>query len=146
MSQDGAADVRTGSKVLSIRGSPMSRDEFVGYLAPRAEALGIPLHRTGELTGLPCEFHQALALARLLDALGLPTPSGELLRGWYGRTAHMSGAVARWVYEVVGSLRDPDLEQLELGELLSFWVRFDTWGAVAHSLARDMRRNLREAP
>jgi hypothetical protein len=124
----------------------MTREDFVGYLASRAEALKIPLHRAGELVGLPREFHQALAMARLLDALGQPAPSGELLRAWYGRAAWASGAVARWVYEVVGSLRDPDLEQLELGELMSFWVRFDTLGAAAHSLARDVRRKLRGAP
>ena len=126
--------------------APVNREQFVGYLASRAEALKIPLCRTGDLMGLPREFHQALAVARLLDALGQPAPSGELLRAWYGKTARASGAVARWVYEVVGSLRDPDLEQLELGELMSFWVRFDTLGAAAHSLARDVRRHLRAAP
>lgn len=124
----------------------MNREEFVGYLSSRAHALEIPIYRGGELTGLPCEFHQALAVARLLDALGQPAPSGELLRAWYGKAAWASGAVARWVYEVVGSLRDPDLEQLELGELMSFWVRFDTFGAAAHSMARDVRRHLRAAP
>jgi hypothetical protein len=134
------------SKSPPVRAAPMTRDEFVGYLAARAEALRIPLHRAGELAGLPREFHQALAVARLLDALGQPAPSGELLRTWYGRAAWASADAARWVYGVVGSLRDPDLEQLDLGELLSFWVRFDTWGAAAHALARDVRRQLRAAP
>ncbi|HEV2271365.1 MAG TPA: hypothetical protein VGR92_18080 [Steroidobacteraceae bacterium] len=121
----------------------MSREEFIGYLASRAEALRIPLHRGGELRGLPREFHQALAMAQLLDALGEPAPSGELLRTWYGNAAWASAEAARWIYRVVGSLRDPDLKNLDLGELMSFWVRFETWGAAANSFARDARRKLR---
>lgn len=123
----------------------MGREEFIGYLASRAEALEIRLHRGGELRGLPREFHQALAVAQLLDALGQPAPSSELLRTWYGKAAWASGEAARWIYRVVGSLRDPDLKSLDLGELMSFWVRFDTWGAAANSLARDARRRLRAA-
>jgi hypothetical protein len=121
----------------------MSREEFVGFLASGAGAFKIPLHRAGDLIGLPREFHQALAVARLLDALGQPAPTNDLLRSWYGKAAWASAEAARWVYQAVGALRDPDIEQLDLGELLSFWVRFDTWGAAAHSLARDVRRQLR---
>lgn len=133
------------STVEAMRGSPMSREEFIGYLASRAEGLKIPLHRGGELRGLPREFHQALALAQLLDALGQSAPSSEALRTWYGKAAWANVEAARWVYRVVGSLRDPDLKNLDLGELMSFWVRFETWGAAANSLARDARRKLRTA-
>lgn len=123
----------------------MHRDEFIGYLAPRAEALDVRLHQVGELAGLPCEFHQALAVAQMLDALGRPAPSSEVLRAWYGKTAWASGEAARWVYRVVGALRDPDLAKLDLGELMSFWVRFDTWGAMARLLASEERQKLRTA-
>lgn len=145
MSTDLTEGVLPESKVQAIRGFPMSREEFIGYLASRAEALKIPLHRGGELRGLPREFHQALAMAQLLDALGQPAPSSELLRNWYGKAAWASAEAARWVYRVVGSLRDPDLKSLDLGELISFWVRFETWGAAANCLARDARRKLRTA-
>jgi hypothetical protein len=123
----------------------MNREQFIGYLATRAETLEIPLHRGGELRGLPREFHQALAMAQLLDALGQPAPSSELLRTWYGKAAWASAEAARWIYRVVGSLRDPDLKNLDLGELMSFWVRFETWGTAANALARDARRKLRTA-
>jgi len=120
----------------------MSREEFIKYLAARAQTLEIRLHRSGELAGLPFEFHQALALTHLLDALGLSAPSSETLRKWYGKAAWASAETARWIYRVVGALRDPDLDRLELGELMSFWVRFDNWGAAANLLARDARRKL----
>lgn len=118
----------------------MNREEFVGYLASRATELKIPLHGTGQLCGLPTQFHHSLAVAHLLDALGQPSPSGELLRAWYGEAALGSGEAARWVYRVVGSLRNPDVEKLNSDELMMFWVRFDTWGATANSLARDDTR------
>jgi hypothetical protein len=124
----------------------MNRDEFVGYLAFRTDALGIRLHRDGELTGLPCEFHQALAVAQMLDALGQPAPSSEVLRKWYGNVARANVQAARWVYRVVGALRDPDLGKLDLGELMSFWVRFENWGTVARGLAAEARHQLRAAP
>jgi hypothetical protein len=123
----------------------MTRDEFVGYLAPRAESINLRLHRAGALVGLPCKFHQALALAQLLDALGQHAPSSEDLRRWYGVGEESTEETARWIYRVVGSLRDWDLEKLELGELMSFWVRFDTWGEAAYLLARDARARLRPA-
>jgi hypothetical protein len=124
----------------------MNRDEFVGYLASRTDALAIRLHRDGELMGLPCEFHHALAVAQMLDALGHPAPSSEVLRKWYGNAAWANVEAARWVYRVVGALRDPDLGKLDLGELMSFWVRFDNWGAVARGLAAQVRHQLRTAP
>ena len=124
----------------------MNRDEFVGYLGSRADALGIRLHRDGELMGLPCEFHQALAVAQMLDALGCPAPSSQLLRKWYGKAAWGNVEAARWVYRVVGTLMEPDLGKLDLGELMSFWVRFDNWGAVARGLAAEARNKLRTAP
>lgn len=120
----------------------MGRDEFIGYLASRAEALDIPLHQTGELAGLPCEFHHALAVAQLLDALGHRPPSGAALRAWYGEVASADGETARWIYRAVGTLRNPDLERLDPNELTQFWVRFDTWGAAAHVLVRSKRRRV----
>ena len=121
----------------------MSRDEFIRYLASNAGALDVRLHRAGELAGLPCEFHQALAVAKLLEALGRPAPSSAALRGWYGHTAWANAEAARWVYGVVEALRDPDLEQLDLGELMSFWARFDAWSCAAKWAARDVREKLR---
>lgn len=120
----------------------MGRDEFIGYLASRAEALDIPLHASGELAGLPREFHHALAIAQMLDALGRRAPSGALLRAWYGEAAFADGETARWVYRSVGLLRNPDLERLDPSELTAFWVRFDTWGAAAHVLVRSRRRKI----
>ena len=95
--------------------------------------------------GLPCEFHQALAVAQMLDALGCQAPSSEVLRAWYGNAAWASVEAARWVYRVVGALRDPDLGKLELGELMSFWVRFENWGTAAKCLAAEVRHKLRAA-
>jgi len=118
----------------------MNREQFVGYLAARAKDLEIPLYRAGKLLGLPREFHHALALAHLLDALGRPSPSSEVLRTWYGQAASANAEAARWVYRVVGSLRDPDLKKLGSDELMSFWMRLGTWGATANSLARDANR------
>ncbi|HVS76452.1 MAG TPA: hypothetical protein VHE11_05920 [Steroidobacteraceae bacterium] len=123
----------------------MTRDEFVRYLAPRADAINIRLHRSGALAGLPWKFHQALAVAQLLDALGQRAPSSEDLRAWYGAATGSTEETARWIYRVVGSLRDWDLEKLDLGELMSFWVRFDTWGEAAYLLAREARARLRPA-
>jgi hypothetical protein len=121
----------------------MNRDEFIRYVASNAGALGIRLHRAGELAGLPCEFHQALAIAKLLEALGRSAPSSGVLRGWYGNAAWANPEAARWVYRVVEALRDPDLERLDLGELMSFWVRFDAWGCAAKWAAHDVREKLR---
>lgn len=118
----------------------MNREEFVEYLASRAQGLKIPLHRSGKLLGLPREFHQALAMAYLLDALGRPAPSGEVLRTWYGKDALASPQAAKWVYRVVGALRDPDLEKLSTNELISFGLRLATWGAAASGLAGDATR------
>lgn len=123
----------------------MNRDRFIGYLASRSEALDIPLHRGGELKGLPREFHQALAVAQLLVALGHPAPSGELLRAWYGKSAWANAEAARWVYRVAGTLSGPDLEELDVAELLSFWVRFDNWGAAAKLLARRVQQKIQTA-
>lgn len=128
-----------------LRKSLMNRDEFIRYLASRAQALDIRLYRSGELAGLPCEFHEALALAQMLDALGRPAPSSETLRKWYGKAVSGSAETARWIYRVVGALRDPDLENLDLGELMSFWVRFDNWGAAANMVAKKARQKLRPA-
>jgi len=118
----------------------MNRGEFVGYLESRAQGLQIPLHSEGELQGLPLEFHQALAVAHLLDALRRPAPSGRALRAWYGQAALASPDTARWVYRVVGSLENPDLEQLDVYELVSFWNRLEPWVGVANALANDRRR------
>jgi hypothetical protein len=117
----------------------MSREEFVGYLESRAEGLKIPLHRDGELRGLPREFHQALAVAYLLDALGQPAPSGEDLRSWYGQAVSASPEAARWAYRVVGSLRNQDLQELDVYELVAFSNRFDTWGGFANAFANDRK-------
>lgn len=117
----------------------MNREEFIGYVKSRAEELGIPLHQEGELLGLPRECHQALAVAHLLDALGQAAPSGDALRTWYGEGLG-SPETARWVYSVVGSLRNQDLEKLDLDELLKFWLRFQSWSGFANGLANDMTR------
>ena len=119
----------------------MNREEFIAYIESRAEELGIPVHREGELLGLPREFYQALAVAYLLDALGQPAPSGDDLRVWYGKAALTSPEVARWAYRVVGSLRNEDLHKLDVDELLKFWLRFESWGALARGLANDLRRD-----
>jgi hypothetical protein len=121
----------------------MNREEFVEYLASRAQGLKIPLHRSGKLLGLPREFHQALAIAYLLDALGQPAPSGEALRTWYGKDALASPQAAKWVYRVVGALRDPDLEKLNTKELISFGLCLATWGAAASGVAGDAARKAR---
>lgn len=121
----------------------MNREEFIGYLASSAEGLEIPLHRRGKLRGLPREFHQALAIAHLLDALGRPAPSGEVLRNWYGKEALASPEAARWIYRVVASLRDPDLKKLHQNELNPFGLRLVTWGSAANAVAEDMARKLR---
>jgi hypothetical protein len=123
----------------------MNREEFIEYLASRAEGLKIPLHRAGKLLGLPRDLHQALAVAHLLDALGRRAPSGEALRAWYGKESLASPEVARWIYRTVGALRDQDLESLNTGELISFGLRFATWGAAASALAGDATRKLRRA-
>lgn len=117
----------------------MNREEFIGYVKSRAEELRIPLHQEGELLGLPRECHQALAIAHLLDALGKPAPSGDDLRTWYGQRS-ASPETARWVYSVVGSLRNQDLEKLDLDELLKFWLRFQSWSGFANGLANDLKR------
>jgi hypothetical protein len=127
----------------------MSRGEFIEYLASRAEGLKIPLHRAGRLLGLPREFHQALAMTRLLDALGQRAPSSEVLRTWYGKEALASGNAAKWIYRVVGALRDPDLQKLSKSELISFGLRLATWGAAASALAGGatrLRRARRTVP
>lgn len=121
----------------------MSREEFIEYLASRAEGLKISLYRGGRLLGLPREFHQALAMAYLLDALGGPAPSSELLRTWYGKNALASPEAAKWIYRVVGALRDPDLERLGINEVISFGLRLATWGAAASALAGDATRKSR---
>lgn len=123
----------------------MNREEFIGYLASGAEGLAIQLHGRGRLRGLPREFHQALAVAHLLDALGRPAPSSEALRAWYGGEALASPDAARWVYRVVASLRDPDLKKLHPNELNSFALRLVTWGSTASAVAEDMARKLRRA-
>lgn len=117
----------------------MNREEFVGYVQSRAAELGIPLHQERELTGLPREFHQALALACLIDARGQAAPSGEALRGWYGQAAESTEA-ARWAYRVVRNLRNSDLGKLDVDELLQFWILFDSFAGLAHGLANDLRR------
>ena len=81
----------------------------------------------------------------MLDALGRPAPSSEALRKWYGTAAWANGEAARWVYRVVGALRHPDLAKLDLGELMSFWVRFDNWGDAAKMAAAAVQQNLRTA-
>lgn len=121
----------------------MNREEFTQYLASRAEDLEIPLHRGGRLVGLPRKFHQALAAACLLDALGQPAPSTEALRTWYGNEALASAEAAKWIYRVVGALRDPDLERLNASQLTAFGVRLATWGVAASALAEDARRKRR---
>ena len=118
----------------------MNREAFVGYLQSRSAELQIPLHGEGELRGLPREFHQALALAHLLDALRRPGPSGEALRSWYGDQALASPETARWVYRVVGSLRNPDLEKLDVYELVTFCNRFEPWVGLANGLVNDRNR------
>jgi hypothetical protein len=118
----------------------MNREEFVGYLESTAGELQIPVHGDGDLLGLPREFHQALALACLLDALRRPAPSTEALRSWYGEAAFASPEPARWVYRVVGSLRNRDLEKLDVFELVAFWNRFDPWVGLANGLANDRRQ------
>lgn len=118
----------------------MNREEFVGYLESRAEALKIALHCHGELRGLPRKFHQALAVAHLLDALEQPAPSGEDLRAWYGLAVSASPEAARWAYRVVGSLRNQDLQALDTYELVAFSNRFDTWGGFANAFASDRKR------
>jgi hypothetical protein len=117
----------------------MNREQFIGYVKSRAEVLKIPLHDEGELLGLPRACHQALAVAYLLDALGQPAPSGDELRTWYGEEL-ASPETARWVYSVVGSLRNQDLEKLNLEELLKFWLRFQSWSGFASGLANDLKR------
>ena len=118
----------------------MNREEFVSYLESRAGELEIPLHSEGDLRGLPRELHQALAVAHLLGALGRPAPSGDDVRTWYGRMALANPEVARWAYRVVGSLRNQDLDKLEVDELLKFWLRFESWGGLAKGLAGDLSR------
>lgn len=120
----------------------MNREEFIAYLASRADNLKMPLHRGGKLLGLPRELHQALAVAYLLDALGQPAPSSEALRTWYGKDALASAETAKWIYRVVGGLRDPDLERLTVSELISFGLRLATWGAAASGLAGDATRKV----
>ncbi len=117
----------------------MNREEFIGYVKARAEELKIPLHDEGELLGLPRQCHQALAVAHLLDALGQSAPSGDALRTWYG-AGLASPQTARWVYSVVGSLRNQDLEKLDLDELLKFWLRFQTWSGFTNGLVNDIAR------
>jgi hypothetical protein len=118
----------------------MNREEFAGYVASGARELRIPLHQEGELLGLPCEFHQALAVAHLLDALGKAAPSGEAVRSWYGQAAVDGTKTARWVYQVVRDLRNSDLEKLGIDELVEFWILFDSLGGLAYALANDIRR------
>lgn len=118
----------------------MNREEFVRYLRSRAEELRIPLHGEGDLWGLPREFHQALAFACLLDALRRPGPTPQDLRAWYGEAALASPETARWVYRVVGCLRNPDLEKLDAYELVAFWNRLEPWVGLADGLANDRRR------
>ncbi|MGH8200523.1 MAG: hypothetical protein ACREVO_09210 [Steroidobacteraceae bacterium] len=118
----------------------MNREEFAGYVQSRAEELGIPLHKEGELAGLPREFHQAVAVACLIDALGQPAPSGDALRGWYGLAGAESTEMARWAYRVVRNLRNSDLGKLDVDALLEFWILFDGFGGLAHALANDLRR------
>lgn len=119
----------------------MNREEFIAYIESRAEQLQIPVHQEGELLGLPREFYQALAVAHLLEALGQPAPSGDDVRKWYGKAALESPEAARWAYRVVGSLRNQDLDKLDVDELLKFWLRFESWGALARGLANDLRRS-----
>jgi hypothetical protein len=119
----------------------MNREEFIAYIESRAGEAEIPIHREGELVGLPLEFHQALAVAHLLDALGKPAPSGEDVRKWYGEAALASPEAARWAYRVVGSLRNEDLGKLDVDELLKLGLRFESWGALARGLANDLRRD-----
>lgn len=118
----------------------MNREEFAGYVQSRAQEIGIPVHQEGQLLGLPCEFRQALAVAHLLDALGQDRPSGEALRSWYGQAALEGTETARWVYRVARDLRNSDLEKLDVDELVSFWLLFDSFGGLAHGLASDLRR------
>lgn len=118
----------------------MNREEFTGYLESRADALEIPLHREGELLCLPREFHQAVALACFLDALGQPAPTGKALRTWYGEAASASPETARWVLRVVGSLENEDLKKLHVNELMAFSTQFDVWGGFAHVLANGRAR------
>ncbi len=119
----------------------MNREEFIAYIESRGEELEIPVHREGELLGLPREFYQALAVAHLLDALGQRAPSGDDVRKWYGKAALASPEAARWAYRVVGSVRNQDLNGLSVDELLKFWLRFESWGALAQGLANDLRRS-----
>ena len=118
----------------------MNREEFAGYVASMAGELGISVHPEGELQGLPREFLHSVAIAHLLDALGQAAPSAEELRAWYGPAASASPKTARWVTRVVGSLRNPDLEKLNLDELLTFWPLFEGWAGMAHGLANDRCR------
>lgn len=118
----------------------MNQAKFIGWLESRAKEVGIPLHREGKLLGLPREFHHALAMSHLLDALGQPGPSGDDLRDWYGGPTLASPEAARWAYRMVGSLRNQDLDKLEADELLKFWLRFESWGALAQGLATDLTR------
>lgn len=111
----------------------MNREEFTGYLESRA--LEIPLHREGELLRLPREFHHAVAVTYLLDALGQPAPTAKALRTWYGQAASASPETARWVLRVVGSLENEDLKKLHVNELMAFSTQFDVWGGFAHVLA-----------
>jgi hypothetical protein len=120
----------------------MNREEFVGYLESRGEWLAIPLHREGRLRGLPCEFHQAVAVACFLRALRQPAPTGDALRAWYGEAASASPETARWVCRVVGCLRNPDLQSLDMNDLLTFWPLLDEWAGMAHAIANDrVRKN-----
>lgn len=119
----------------------MNREEFVGYVESRAEELRIPLHGEGELRGLPCEFQHAMALVCLLDAMRQPAPSSEALRSWYGGAALASPETARWVYRVIGSLRNADLEKLDVHELMAFCSRVEPWCAFASGLINDRSRN-----
>jgi hypothetical protein len=119
----------------------MNREEFVGYVESRAEELRIQVHGEGELRGLPCEFQHALALVWLLDALRRPAPSSEALRSWYGHAALASPEAARWVYRVVGSLHNADLERLDAYELMAFCSRIEPWCAFASGLINDRSRN-----
>jgi hypothetical protein len=121
----------------------MNREEFISYLESRAEALRIPLHRKGEMAGLPRKFHHALAVAHLLVALGQPAPSAQFLRTWYRQAASASPEAARWVYGVVGSLRNPDVQKLKATELVAFSERFRPWGGIANGFATDRARKSR---
>ncbi|HEX5458881.1 MAG TPA: hypothetical protein VFX20_02835 [Steroidobacteraceae bacterium] len=121
----------------------MTREQFIGNLASVSGGLEIPVHRKGKLLGLPRKFHQALALAYLLDALGQPAPSSRTLRAWYGDETLGSPEAAKWIYAVTGALQDADLETLHPKELNAFGIRLVTLGSMAHAVAADAKRKTR---